>query len=193
MYNLGITEVCGFKGTGKTTYAISKLQNKKSMIFYSKNFSTKKILRFYNINDTKCSLLNHQEALQKNLQTNCPKCDMLKNITLKFIESLDDLIEGLNFVDMYDLIIIDTFDTLCLTKEYLCLRQSIYNTVQKLKMLSYKRNIEVLVLNECYNNNMEYNMILKYEWLYLVNRRVILRVKDGVQNVEVIDAYPKLA
>lgn len=173
---LGIIEVAGLKGSGKTTYIINKLANMKTLILYSKPFPIINILKHYNINNSDCELVNHEIS--------CKKCLFLSKIKLKFVHDvyvLQHIIENLD-PEEFNQLVIDTFDTMCITYNYIEIRTIIFNIMKKLKVLCFRHDINVFILNECYTKELDYNYALKNEGKYLVNVKIkIVKIHNLIQ------------
>ncbi|EJW04744.1 hypothetical protein EDEG_01034 [Edhazardia aedis USNM 41457] len=172
----GLVEIVGKKGTAKTTFAYTKLKNKKSIIYHTQKVSIKKILTILNepknINELKCL----------HIKSTCTHCKCLDNIYLKFVNTFESLYFSIMYqIELFiinksiKIILIDIFDALVLDKNREnSIYKDIYIVLNKLRHLLDKYRLEIYIINEfgSYLNNQYTNIYLGFNWDYYINTRL---------------------
>ncbi|KAM0675747.1 hypothetical protein GVAV_000522 [Gurleya vavrai] len=152
---MGIIEIAGLKGSGKTNYVINIFKKEKTLILCSKPFPIENIMQKFK------------------------KEEIFNSIFFKNIFLFNELLETITKIVPFHFktIIIDTFDSLCLCENYIDIRRDIIYMIQILKRHCFECDTRIYILNECYDSNLKYNYTLKFEWRYLVNETIKLLKK----------------
>lgn len=152
MNTLGITEIAGPKGSAKTRYAVHLIGLMKTLYFSSKPQA------FIPPNSY---IVNVHDLLSMK----------------KFMENIESFVQ----INAIECLVVDTFDSLCITKPFNETYKDIYVIISFIRSLSFKYGIAIFILNEFDNG---YNFILKRWYTYLVNRRYEIKKQYNVFEVK---------
>jgi hypothetical protein len=189
----GITELCGGRGTGRSTIALEESTRRRTVYFETRRFCIKRYIEMLNVDDSMCTLINH-------VNNTCSLCRRLGNMFVKMVHNVNQLrflveyrLESFISEHKIELVVIDALDHICYAEDRIDLFKDVYFIILKLKEINTKYNTRVLIINGWYNHKRRgmywgVNWVLGYSWLYLINTRILLTKLNNIREAEVIQS-----
>lgn len=160
MFKIGITEVMGEPGVGKTNFILSQIKQENTLYITNRNVPS---------------------------QIGCLKLLWILRVNT-FFEFRIFMTKQLSYlINLYSFkcIVVDSFDAFLYTENKPReKRKDVTNIIQCMRNIIFKHKSKVIIVNNLFNNKdifdsnfLLYNKYFGYKWLYYANKKFIIRKK----------------